>query len=80
MKAFQYTRLSSSDPEKKKYNFNALDGPSYFTYGVPAGKYSSAFTYSRQQMNDGSSGNDDRAWADMHNGSEELYSTSNMSR
>lgn len=80
MKAFQYSRLSSSEPETKKYRFSALDGPSYFTYGVPAGKYSSAFTYSRQPMTDGLSAADDRVWADMHHGSEELYSTSNMSR
>ena len=79
MKGFQYSRLSPTDPETKTYKFSALDGPSFFTYGVPAGKYSSAFTYTQQKNSDGFSMNNEQSGTTGHYGSAELYSTSNSS-
>lgn len=46
MSSFKYTRLPSVDPSAASIKFDALDGPSYFTYDVSQGKYKSAFTYS----------------------------------
>lgn len=46
MSSFKYTRLPSSEPSSTSIKFEALDGPSYFSYDVPRGKYKSAFTYS----------------------------------
>lgn len=56
MSSFKYSRLKSRDPDSHKYKFNALDGPSYFTYDVPAGKYSSAFTYNNKSPLDSADG------------------------
>lgn len=42
----KYTRLPSKDLEFSELKFDALDGPSYFSYGGQQGKYRSVFTYS----------------------------------
>jgi hypothetical protein len=43
MSSFKYSRLPTCENTAQ---FNALDGPSYFSYGVDSKKYNSAFTYS----------------------------------
>ena len=46
MGSIKYTKLPSIDPDSKNIGFDALDGPSFFTYDVERGKYRSAFTFS----------------------------------
>lgn len=41
----KYIRLSTSDSGKQSFKFNALNGPSYYSYEIPDSKYVSAFTY-----------------------------------
>jgi hypothetical protein len=42
MSSAKYSRLATSDVSPE---FNALDGPSFYSYGVEKNKYKSAFTY-----------------------------------
>ena len=46
MSSAKYSRLPSHVPPRK-YKFQALEGPGYFTYDSQPGKYSSMFSYSR---------------------------------
>ena len=41
----KYIRLSTSENNKNDFKFNALNGPSYYSYDIPDKKYSSSFTY-----------------------------------
>jgi len=43
MNSHKYSRLPTSDPCPE---FNALDGPSYYSYEIERKKYGSAFSYS----------------------------------
>lgn len=42
MSKLKYSRLPTSD---QTVEFSALDGPSYFSYGIDKKKYKSTFTY-----------------------------------
>jgi len=50
MSSMKYSRLPSN-LGPRKYKFQALEGPGYFTYDAQPGKYSSMFTYSRAPSN-----------------------------
>jgi len=51
MSSIRYSRLPSHVPPRK-YKFQALEGPGYFTYDAQPGKYSSMFSYSRMSSAD----------------------------
>jgi len=60
MSSVKYNRLPSHIAPRK-YKFQALEGPGYFTYDAQPGKYSSMFTYSRMPSAEYSSPSDSSA-------------------
>ena len=48
----KYVRLSTSEAGKQEFKFNALNGPSYYSYEIPDKKYASSFTYADYLVSD----------------------------